>query len=79
VVLKRAELNLRLTPVEVDELLDIICLLGVKHEVRYLWRPLLRDPGDEFILELAVAARADAVVTHNVRDFSGAEKFGAGC
>ena len=33
-------------------------------------------PGDEFLLELAVAGRADAIVTHNVRHFAGAERFG---
>ena len=37
-------------------------------------RPTLNDPGDEFVLELAVAAEG-SVVTHNVRDFSGAESF----
>jgi predicted nucleic acid-binding protein len=41
-----------------------------------LWRPLLQDAGDEFVAELAVTAQADAIVTHNVRDFRGMEKFG---
>jgi predicted nucleic acid-binding protein len=35
-----------------------------------------RTPCDEFLLELAVAGRADAIVTHNVRHFVGAEQFG---
>ena len=34
------------------------------------------NPRDEFILELAVASASQAVVTHNVRDFRGAEMFG---
>jgi predicted nucleic acid-binding protein len=37
---------------------------------------MLRDPHDEAVLELAVAARCRAVITHNVRDFRGAERFG---
>jgi predicted nucleic acid-binding protein len=36
----------------------------------------LRDPRDEFILELAVASASHAIVTHNIRDFRGAEAFG---
>jgi putative PIN family toxin of toxin-antitoxin system len=73
-VLKRAGLGLNWTPDEIEELLDIICLLGVKHDIWYLWRPLLQDAGDEFIAELAVTAQADAIVTHNVRDFRGVGK-----
>jgi len=38
-------------------------------------RPALTDPRDEFILELAVAAGCEAIVTHNIRDFSGASSF----
>jgi len=70
-VLKRAELGLDWTAEEIDELLNIICSLGTKHDIWYLWRPLLQDAGDEFVAELAVTAQADAIVTHNVRDFRG--------
>ena len=75
-VLKRSELKLTWTMDEIDELLDIICLLGVKHEIWYLWRPFLQDAGDEFVAEVAVTAQAEAIVTQNVRDFKGMEKFG---
>jgi predicted nucleic acid-binding protein len=36
----------------------------------------LRDPGDDFVIELAVASRAQFIVTHNVRDFVGAREYG---
>jgi len=39
-------------------------------------RPFLQDPGDEFLLELAVAVQADAIVTYNLRHFVGVERFG---
>ncbi len=77
-VLKRSELKLTWTMDEIDELLDIVCLLGVKHEIWYLWRPLLQDPKDEFVAEVAVTAQAEAIVTLNKRDFKGMEKFGVG-
>jgi predicted nucleic acid-binding protein len=34
----------------------------------------LRDPGDDLVLECAIEARADAIVTMNLRDFAGASE-----
>ena len=39
-------------------------------ELNFLWRPQLRDPKDEMVLETAANGRADALVTHNTRDFT---------
>ena len=41
--------------------------------VYFLWRPNLRDEGDNHVMELAVAGGASAIVTNNVADFQGAE------
>jgi predicted nucleic acid-binding protein len=38
-------------------------------QVYYLWRPNLRDEGDNHVLELAVAGAASMIVTNNVSDF----------
>ena len=61
---------------DIRDLLDYVCDIGTWQEIFFLWRPHLRDPDDDLILELAVAAGCDAIVTHNVRDFAGAEQLG---
>lgn len=46
-------------------------LASVAHlqDVHFLWRPFLRDPNDDMVLECAVASGCEFIVTHNVRDF----------
>lgn len=62
---------------DAERLVDFLCEVGEKREIYFLWRPFLRDPKDEMVLEIAVEARAKAIVTHNVRDFKGVEeRFG---
>lgn len=72
-VLKRE--NSSLTAEEIDDIIDFICSRAVLNKIFYLWRPVLKDPGDDFILELAVKANA-AIVTWNEADFKKAAKFG---
>jgi len=68
-----------LTSSDIQDLVDYVCSVAVRQEVFFLWRPLLKDPKDDMVAELAVAAGCDAVVTHNVRDFVGIERFGIAC
>lgn len=61
----------------VEAVLDYLCQVSDLREIFFLWRPFLRDPGDEMVLEVAVSAGAEVIVTHNVRDFEGVHaRFG---
>ena len=64
-----------LTMAELGAVLDAIAAIVMPVTISYLWRPMLRDPDDELVLETAVNGRADLVLTFNERDFAGAERF----
>ena len=62
---------------QVDIFLDALIAMVEPVETHFLWRPQLRDPNDEMVLEAAVNGRADALVTFNVRDYgTAASQFG---
>ena len=62
---------------EVERVVSALCAVGEPVQVWFLWRPQLRDPADEMVLEAAVNGMADALVTFNARDFGNApEAFG---
>lgn len=58
-----------LSQAQVSIYLDAVVAMAEPVESHFLWRPLLRDPGDELVLEAAVNGRAAAIVTFNQRDF----------
>jgi putative PIN family toxin of toxin-antitoxin system len=72
-VLKRG--LLALTADQIDDVVDFICATATHHKIYYLWRPVLKDPGNDFVLELAVKANA-RIVTWNVADFKRARPLG---
>ena len=54
---------------EVGIFVDAVLAMAEPVESHFLWRPQLRDPADELVLEAAVNGRAAAIATFNLRDF----------
>ncbi len=73
---KRLIRDTRLTARDIEAVIDYICAQAVVSKIFYLWRPLLKDPKDDMVLEAAVAAGCTHIVTFNGKDFTGAERFG---
>jgi putative PIN family toxin of toxin-antitoxin system len=78
-VLKRSEQRLvhGLDLAAIDRFLAALAAASEAVEISFQWRPQLRDANDEMVLETALNGQADALVTHNVKDFAGAAmRFG---
>jgi putative PIN family toxin of toxin-antitoxin system len=66
-----------LGPAQVERILASLASAAEPVEVHFRWRPQLRDAADELVLEAAVNGRAEALITHNTRDFEeAARRFG---
>jgi len=63
---------------DVEMLLDAMVRQADLVAISYLWRPILRDPGDDMVLEAAVNGRATLILSFNGSDFVGAQRFGIG-
>jgi len=65
-----------LTIPDLNDILDYVCFSSNKHKFNYLWRPFLKDPKDDFVLELAVKAGSQHIITFNKKDFKNTFQFG---
>ena len=74
-VAKRMSRNLGLTHSDIEDIIDYLCTAGDHRKVHFLWRPNLKDPSDDFVLELAVESECKYIVTHNIKDFKDIKKF----
>lgn len=73
-VLRRADQRLAhgLSLDQIDEFLAELAALVEPAKLHFRWRPQVRDPNDEMVLETAINGRADALVTYNTSDFASA-------
>src|SRR5690606_19207734 len=78
-VLLRADQRLatKMSEADVEGFLRALAAAAAPVEISFRWRPQLRDPADELMLEAAVNGHAEAIVTHNVAHFEPeSSKFG---
>lgn len=76
-VAKRPGMLPHLDLLDIDDILNVVCSRSVEQRIYYQWRPLLPDPEDDMLVELAIAAGARTIVTSNVGDFEPArDEFG---
>jgi len=75
-VAKRSGMVGGLNPGDIDAVLDYLLSQSRLREIFYLWRPFLRAPKDDLVLEVAVESESKTIITFNQRDFKGVEKFG---
>lgn len=54
---------------EVQTFLNVVIAMAEPVKTHFLWRPQLRDAGDEMVLEASVNGRANALITFNLRDY----------
>ena len=54
---------------------EFIVFTSERVELGYLWRPFLKDSGDDKILEVAFNGGAKYIITHNIKDFHGVEEY----
>lgn len=75
-ILTKHSADLGLSENDISKFINYLCKVGFETNIYFLWRPILKDPYDDHILEVAVASQSRVIVTNNKKDFEPANKFG---
>jgi predicted nucleic acid-binding protein len=75
-LLKRDAPILSLSFNDVDQILNAICAEGEEWALNHDWHPVLDDPDDEPLVQLAWESNALVIISHNTRHLQPAGKLG---
>ncbi len=75
-VLKANAPELGLSLNDVDDLMNAICARAEEWPLQPGWSPILSDPDDEPLVQLAHESAANRIVTHNIRQLASAAEAG---
>ena len=75
-VLKRKLDRTIYTDSDIEDFINYLCTVGIKTNLFYLWRPYLKDPFDDHVLEVTIQSNAITIVTYNKKNFKKAENLG---
>lgn len=75
-VTKRQGLISQLSHDDIDDILNFLLAKSSIRSIYFLWRPFLKDPKDDMVLEAAVESNSKFIITHNLKDFKGIDTFG---
>ena len=75
-IAKREGTLANLSTEDIEAILDYLLSKSNIRKIFYLWRPFLKDPIDDMVLEVAVESRSEYIITFNKKDFIGIDRFG---
>jgi putative PIN family toxin of toxin-antitoxin system len=75
-VLKASAAPLSLSLADVDQILNAISARGEEWSLTHNWEPVLTDPDDEPLAQLAQESGALVIITHNTRHLQPATALG---
>lgn len=67
---KRQIGQIALNEANIDNIINYICSVSHHRRIYYLWRPFLKDPKDDLVLELAILSESECIITYNKKNFA---------